>query len=168
MEEALLEIIEAVRSGVVGGEGADSSADAAWLDKLVRRHNRAAHDGTRQVAKRRLLPFYLHVKAEDPERWAAWKVSEATEAALVRLLQAKPRRTASGVATITVLTKPWPCSGACVFCPNDIRMPKSYLSRRPGHRGRGGGRVSRTMSGAQSPRGRAPRRKGSRRGKARL
>ena len=88
MEEALLEIIEAVRSGVVGGEGADSSADAAWLDKLVRRHNRAAHDGTRQVAKRRLLPFYLHVKAEDPERWAAWKVSEAHDAALVRLLQA--------------------------------------------------------------------------------
>lgn len=131
MEEALLEIIEAVRSGVVGGEGAGSSADAAWLDKLVRRHNRAAHDGTRQVAKRRLLPFYLHVKAEDPERWAAWKVSEATDAALVRLLQAKPRRTASGVATITVLTKPWPCSGACVFCPNDIRMPKSYLSDEP-------------------------------------
>lgn len=131
MEEALLEIIEAVRSGVVGGEGADSSADAAWLDKLVRRYNRAAHDGTRQVAKRRLLPFYLRVKAEEPERWAAWKVSEATDAALVRLLQAKPRRTASGVATITVLTKPWPCSGACVFCPSDIRMPKSYLADEP-------------------------------------
>lgn len=131
MEEALLEIIEAVRSGVVGGEGAGSSADAAWLDKLVRRHNRAAHDGTRQVAKRRLLPFYLRVKAEEPERWAAWNISEATDAALVRLLQAKPRRTASGVATITVLTKPWPCSGACVFCPNDIRMPKSYLSDEP-------------------------------------
>lgn len=49
----------------------------------------------------------------------------------MRLLQAKPRRTASGVATITVLTKPWPCSGACVFCPNDIRMPKSYLSDEP-------------------------------------
>ena len=123
MEEALLEIIAALEAG--------EDVDAAWLDKLVRRHNRAAHDGTRQVAKRRLLPFYLHVKAEDPERWAAWKVSEATDAALVRLLQAKPRRTASGVATITVLTKPWPCSGACVFCPNDIRMPKSYLSDEP-------------------------------------
>lgn len=131
MEDALLEIIEAVRSGVVGGEGADGSADAVWLDKLVRRHNRAAHDGTRQVAKRRLLPFYLRVKAEEPARWAAWNVDEATDAALVRLLQAKPRRTASGVATITVLTKPWPCSGSCVFCPSDIRMPKSYLSDEP-------------------------------------
>ena len=123
MEEALLEIIAALEAG--------EDVDAAWLDKLVRRYNRAAHDGTRQVAKRRLLPFYLRVKAEEPERWAAWNISEATDAALVRLLQAKPRRTASGVATITVLTKPWPCSGACVFCPNDIRMPKSYLSDEP-------------------------------------
>ena len=123
MEEALLEIIAALEAG--------EDVDAAWLDKLVRRYNRAAHDGTRQVAKRRLLPFYLHVKAEEPARWAAWNISEATDAALVRLLQAKPRRTASGVATITVLTKPWPCSGACVFCPNDIRMPKSYLSDAP-------------------------------------
>lgn len=123
MEEAILDILAALRDG--------EAVDAAWLDKLVRRHNRAAHDSTRQVAKRRLLPFYLRVKAEEPERWAAWKVSEATDAALVRLLQAKPRRTASGVATITVLTKPWPCSGACVFCPSDIRMPKSYLADEP-------------------------------------
>ena len=43
----------------------------------------------------------------------------------------KPRRSASGVATITVITKPWPCSGACIFCPNDIRCPKSYLHDEP-------------------------------------
>lgn len=43
----------------------------------------------------------------------------------------KPRRTASGVATVTVITKPWPCSGDCVFCPNDLRMPKSYLHDEP-------------------------------------
>ena len=43
----------------------------------------------------------------------------------------KPRRSASGVATITVITKPWPCGGDCLFCPNDIRMPKSYLHNEP-------------------------------------
>lgn len=123
MEDALLEIIAAIRAG--------EAVDAVWLDKLVRRHNRGAHDGTRQVAKRRLLPYYLRVRAEEPERWAAWNVSDAEDAALVRLLQAKPRRTASGVATITVLTKPWPCSGSCIFCPSDIRMPKSYLADEP-------------------------------------
>jgi elongator complex protein 3 len=44
----------------------------------------------------------------------------------------KPTRTISGVATVTVLTKPFPCPGECIFCPNDIRMPKSYLSDEPG------------------------------------
>ena len=111
MEEALLDILAGLRAGEAGGGETDAAADAVWLDKLVRRHNRAAHDGTRRVAKRRLLPFYLHVRADEPERWAAWNISAAEDAALVRLLQAKPRRTASGVATITVLTKPWPCSG---------------------------------------------------------
>lgn len=47
-------------------------------------------------------------------------------------LRLKPTRTISGVATVTVLTKPYPCPGECIFCPNDIRMPKSYLSDEPG------------------------------------
>lgn len=47
-------------------------------------------------------------------------------------LRMRPVRTQSGVAPITVLTKPFPCPGECVFCPNDVRMPKSYLSREPG------------------------------------
>ncbi len=47
-------------------------------------------------------------------------------------LQMKPIRTASGVTPLTVLTKPFPCPGKCIFCPNDIRMPKSYLSDEPG------------------------------------
>ena len=38
----------------------------------------------------------------------------------------------SGVATLTVLTKPFPCPGKCIFCPNDVRMPKSYLANEPG------------------------------------
>ena len=33
---------------------------------------------------------------------------------------------------ITVITKPYPCPGQCIFCPNDVRMPKSYLSMEPG------------------------------------
>lgn len=123
MEDALREIIAAVRAG--------TPVDAVWLDKLVRRHNRADHDGTRRVAKRRLLPYYLSVRASEPERWAAWNVDAETDRAIVRLLQAKPRRTASGVATITVITKPWRCSSQCIYCPNDIRMPKSYLADEP-------------------------------------
>lgn len=51
---------------------------------------------------------------------------------LLRALQMKPVRTSSGVTPVTVLTKPFPCPGTCIFCPNDIRMPKSYLADEPG------------------------------------
>jgi elongator complex protein 3 len=50
----------------------------------------------------------------------------------LRRLQMKPTRTLSGVAPVTVLTKPFPCPGDCVFCPTDFRMPKSYLPDEPG------------------------------------
>jgi elongator complex protein 3 len=43
-------------------------------------------------------------------------------------------RTLSGVTTVTVLTKPYPCPGKCIFCPTDARMPKSYLPDEPGAR----------------------------------
>ena len=33
---------------------------------------------------------------------------------------------------MTVFTKPFPCPGRCVFCPSDVRMPKSYLASEPG------------------------------------
>jgi len=47
-------------------------------------------------------------------------------------IKMKPMRTQSGVATITVLMKPYPCPGQCVFCPNEPNMPKSYISSEPG------------------------------------
>lgn len=47
-------------------------------------------------------------------------------------IRMKPVRTQSGVTPVTVLTKPFPCPGQCIFCPSDIRMPKSYLSDEPG------------------------------------
>lgn len=50
----------------------------------------------------------------------------------VKKIMMKPVRTLSGVAPVTVLTKPFPCPGKCIFCPSDIRMPKSYLSDEPG------------------------------------
>ncbi|MEO1370295.1 MAG: radical SAM protein, partial [Acidobacteriota bacterium] len=52
--------------------------------------------------------------------------------AFIARLRMKPVRTLSGVAPVTVLTKPFPCPGRCVFCPSDVQMPKSYLSREPG------------------------------------
>ncbi|MCE2473694.1 MAG: tRNA uridine(34) 5-carboxymethylaminomethyl modification radical SAM/GNAT enzyme Elp3 [Anaerolineae bacterium] len=52
--------------------------------------------------------------------------------ALLYKLRRKPVRTMSGVTPLTLLTKPFPCPGTCIFCPNDVRMPKSYLADEPG------------------------------------
>jgi len=54
------------------------------------------------------------------------------DATVLERLRRKPVRTSSGVTPVTVLTKPFPCPGECIFCPNDVRMPKSYLSDEPG------------------------------------
>jgi elongator complex protein 3 len=47
-------------------------------------------------------------------------------------IRMKPVRSLSGVTVVTVLTKPYPCPGKCIFCPTDVRMPKSYLPDEPG------------------------------------
>ncbi len=52
--------------------------------------------------------------------------------ALMARIRRKPMRTQSGVTPVTVLTKPYACPGRCIFCPNDVRMPKSYISSEPG------------------------------------
>ena len=53
---------------------------------------------------------------------------------LLAKIRMKPIRTLSGVTTITVLTKPHPCPGECIFCPSEEGLPQSYLSDEPGAR----------------------------------
>lgn len=53
---------------------------------------------------------------------------------LLSKIRMKPIRTLSGVTTITVLTKPHPCPGECIFCPTEEGLPQSYLSDEPGAR----------------------------------
>ena len=74
-----------------------------------------------------------------PKHVLVYAYRELTEAgewqddpALLEKLRMKPVRTLSGVTTVTVLTKPYPCPGECIFCPTDARMPKSYLPDEPG------------------------------------
>ena len=51
---------------------------------------------------------------------------------LFEKIRLKPMRTLSGVTTVTVLTKPFPCPGKCIFCPDYEEMPVSYLPDEPG------------------------------------
>ena len=75
------------------------------------------------VSKSALVAAYQQLVAR-----GEWEEDEA----LLAAIRLKPVRTLSGVTTVTVLTKPYPCPGTCIFCPEDSRMPKSYLPDEPG------------------------------------
>lgn len=49
-----------------------------------------------------------------------------------QLLKKRAIRSESGIVSIQVLTKPFPCPGNCIFCPNEKNMPKSYIKSEPG------------------------------------
>ena len=40
-------------------------------------------------------------------------------------------RSLSGIAVVTSLVKPYSCPGKCVYCPTEVRMPKSYIATEP-------------------------------------
>lgn len=123
MYEVLVDILDAVR--------VNGPLDTIELGQILNRHNKRAAKRERAYSKKRMLPYYFRLKEEDPVAWQALDIDDELERQLFATLRMKPRRTASGVATITVITKPAPCSGNCLYCPNDVRMPKSYLHREP-------------------------------------
>ena len=94
------------------------------LDVLeaIRRH---PLPGGGYVGKHMLVAIYRQL-TESSE----WE----TDPSLLERIRLKPVRTLSGVATVTVLTEPYPCPGHCIFCPDEARMPKSYLPDEPGAR----------------------------------
>lgn len=90
--------------------------------KVLRRYPKS--DGS-LFSKTELLQVYREMNDGKNE-------NDLPSRSLLKALQTKPTRTLSGVAPITVLTKPFPCPGKCIFCPSDVRMPKSYLRDEPG------------------------------------
>lgn len=105
--------------------------NAKELERLFRKANSRTGLASATVTKRRMLPYYLRLKASDPKRLAEFGITDEADIRICKALRAKPRRSASGVATVTILAKPEVCSGRCIFCPSDIRMPKSYMSAEP-------------------------------------
>jgi elongator complex protein 3 len=100
---------------------AEESLDAATLDGILRRHPR---DGCGFFSRAELIAGF--------RRHALEAGDEVREDAFVRRVVMRPVRSQSGVTPVTILTRPFPCPGRCIFCPNDVRMPKSYLSAEPG------------------------------------
>ncbi len=109
----LLPLIEEIRAA--------ESLDAEDLHRLVRKYPK---QGRGAFSKSEIIRGYRFFRAL--EGW------DEDESDFVERLRMKPVRTQSGVAPVTVLTRPYPCPGKCIFCPSDVRMPKSYLSSEPG------------------------------------
>ncbi|MBE2184955.1 MAG: tRNA uridine(34) 5-carboxymethylaminomethyl modification radical SAM/GNAT enzyme Elp3 [Anaerolineae bacterium] len=99
----------------------DPGYDERRINKLVQKYGRS--QGGRFFSRDELIRAYRQFAGKDLPPF---------DATVIERLRMKPVRSASGVTPVTVLTKPFPCPGECVFCPNDVRMPKSYLSDEPG------------------------------------
>jgi len=97
--------------------------DRDAIDKLVRAHAKKNHEA-KMYSRDELIAAY--------RQWAGTDGLPVFDPKIIERLRLKPVRTSSGVTPVTVLTKPFPCPGECIFCPNDVRMPKSYLSDEPG------------------------------------
>lgn len=131
MDELILDILKQLRDSSQG------ALDTHQLEMLINSHNSgidsSAHSTEREklIPKRAILPYFLQVKQNNDELWQSWNVTPELEERFIRSVRMKPRRTASGVATITVITRPHTCSSNCIYCPCDLRMPKSYLANEP-------------------------------------
>lgn len=131
MDELILDILQQLRDDSQG------ALDTHQLEMLINSRNSgidsSAHSTEREklIPKRAILPYFLQVKQKNNELWQSWNVTPELEERFIRSVRMKPRRTASGVATITVITRPHTCSSNCIYCPCDLRMPKSYLANEP-------------------------------------
>ena len=98
--------------------------EGEWDDRRLRSIlSRFPKDGKGFFSKADLIAGYRHLVAEGDLE------PDPTVLGRIRM---KPVRTASGVAPVTVLTAPAGCPARCIFCPDDVRMPKSYIFDEPG------------------------------------
>jgi elongator complex protein 3 len=91
------------------------------VDRILKRWPR---DGNAFFSRSQLVEGYRAFAQDEGFSIDAQEFSDAVRMRRVRSL--------SGVTPVTVFTRPFPCPGRCIFCPNDVRMPKSYLSDEPG------------------------------------
>ncbi|OGH62266.1 MAG: hypothetical protein A2848_01800, partial [Candidatus Magasanikbacteria bacterium RIFCSPHIGHO2_01_FULL_50_8] len=113
MEQKNLDTI--IRAAISSGV---SSKDE--LGSLLRAHSAAHHTPLPTTAELRVAYIAL-IDSGDIQ----------PNPTLNTILRKRDVRSQSGVAIITVLTKPYPCPGQCTYCPTEVRMPKSYIETEP-------------------------------------
>ncbi|MBU3964227.1 tRNA uridine(34) 5-carboxymethylaminomethyl modification radical SAM/GNAT enzyme Elp3 [Patescibacteria group bacterium] len=76
----------------------------------------------KMIPNSQLLEAY-HTLIKDKRIRPSQKIEEA--------LRIKKIRSLSGIVIVSVLTKPFPCPGKCIYCPSQANAPKSYLKEEP-------------------------------------
>jgi elongator complex protein 3 len=112
-EQELTAIVKAIED--------QPNLDPPALQRIL---NKFPKNGNAIFSKSEIIRGYRYLAQR--HRWTA------NPETFIEKVRMKPVRTISGVTPVTVLTQPYPCPGQCIFCPNDLRMPKSYLSLEPG------------------------------------
>lgn len=85
-------------------------------------HTDRRHSSRRVPSKAEMLALYRELVREGLE--APNPLAELS----LRKIKTKSN---SGVAVVSLLTKPFPCPGRCTYCPTEENMPKSYLAKEP-------------------------------------
>lgn len=85
----------------------------------------------REAAKKFKIPCFSNIQLIKAYHKLLQEKSIKRQKNLEKILTKRPVRTLSGVAVVSVLTKPYPCPGKCIFCPTEKGLPKSYLKGEP-------------------------------------
>jgi len=85
----------------------------------------------REMAKRHCLPCPNNISLLKTYHEMIKNKSIKPSEIIKNLLITRPVRSLSGIINISLLTKPYPCPGKCLYCPIEKGIPKSYVSGEP-------------------------------------
>jgi len=106
-------------------------------DFVIKAHEEGIRDGKRlqelktAFSARNGRSLFTNVELIEAYRALVKDGLMGEDESLFRVLRKRGVRSQSGIASITVITKAYPCPGTCIFCPTEPGMPKSYLSNEP-------------------------------------
>ncbi|MCE7987688.1 MAG: tRNA uridine(34) 5-carboxymethylaminomethyl modification radical SAM/GNAT enzyme Elp3 [Caldilinea sp. CFX5] len=141
LEEIPQDILEKTEAWQRKRSGYDPAAHSAQLHAIFQRILKTpAADWDMRTSLKTILSrfpkdgkgFYSKAELIAGYRYLVAEGDLEADPLLMTRIQMKPMRTQSGVAPVTVLTAPAGCPGKCIFCPDDWRMPKSYIYDEPG------------------------------------
>ena len=85
----------------------------------------------REIAKKYKIPCLNNISLLKTYHELIKKKKIKKTAFVELLLKTRPIRSLSGIVNVSVLTKPYPCPGKCLYCPIEKGIPKSYVSGEP-------------------------------------